>query len=232
MQTWEKLGYVERVVHNGKYRLGIKSIELSRKVAGRNRIAEQSRGTLIRLHEQFNESVYLGVYRKGRVVLIDAFDSTRPLRVVVDLGGECYLHASALGRAVAAFLSEESLNRRLAETGLPKITGKTNADLSALRKILAEIRTRGYAINREETVEGAVCVGAPFFAGPAGVLGAIALSTPTARATDQAVDIAAQALREAAYNLTEQLRGTPTEPDTVMRESIPGFWSNAETVGP
>jgi IclR family acetate operon transcriptional repressor len=200
--------------------LGFKIIELSRKAAGQNRIAQESRAMIVNLHDRFQESVYIGVYRRGRVVMIDMLPSPHAVRVVVDLGEQCHLHASALGRSVAAYLPENKLRERLDQAGMPKLTKNTIVSYKRLRAVLAEIRSRGYAINREETVEGAVCVGAPFFAGDAGVLGAAAISIPVCRATDALVDAVGAALVDAASMLSAGLSGFPAEPDTLPRARL------------
>jgi IclR family acetate operon transcriptional repressor len=195
----------------------VKTIELSRKVAGQNRIAQESRWMLTELNERFRESVYLGIYRQERVVMIDMIESPQPVRVVVDLGERCYLHASSLGRSVAAYLDEDTLREILKSTGLPKLTRNTKVTYAALRDVLAETRERGYAVNREETVEGAVCVAAPFFSGTGAVLGAAAVSIPVSRATEALIIEVGQALREATNRLSRQLEGVTAEPGALSR---------------
>jgi DNA-binding IclR family transcriptional regulator len=217
LYTWEKLGYVERAPVSGHYRLGLKAIELSRKVAGHNRIAHESRAMLTGLRDRFRESVYLGIYRNGRVVMIDMLPSPQAVRVVVDLGERCYLHASALGRSVAAHLNEDKLSELLRQTGMPKLTRHTNVSRIRLRSILAKIRADGYAVNREETVEGAVCIGAPFFSGTGAVLGAAAISIPVFRASDTLIRTMSVALRDATRKLSDQLTGLPVEPEALPR---------------
>lgn len=184
--TWERLGYVERVGPNGHLRLGVRVLALGRNVACRNRMVELTQTVMQQLHERFRESVYLGVYRHGKVILVDAIQSTQTVRVVVDLGETCLLHASAQGRCVAAFLDPECLASLLQESGFPKLTTKTNTDPGRYSRILSDIRTNGYTVNWEETVEGCVCVGAPFFAGSDGpVLGSIGISIPIHRVNEQ-----------------------------------------------
>jgi IclR family acetate operon transcriptional repressor len=195
----------------------MKTIELSRKVAGQNRIAQESRSMLAELNDRFRESVYLGIYRQERVVMIDMIESPQPVRVVVDLGEQCYLHASSLGRCVAAYLEEDTLRGILKRTGTPKLTRNTKVTCAELRSVLTETRKRGYAINREETVEGAVCVAAPFFSGTGAVLGAAAVSIPVSRATDVLISKVGQVLREATSRLSRQLEGITAEPSTLPR---------------
>lgn len=211
--SWIGLGYLTRHP-NGDFALGLQAIELARRVARRNRPVEICHALLRRLQRESAESVYFGIYRAGTVVLVDAVESSYPVRVVVDLGEQCHLHASAQGLAVAAFLDPVYLSSRLAATGLKAFTRRTNTNAAVLKARLAECRDQGYALNDGETVEGAVCLGAPVFAGADGpVLGSIGISIPEFRATPQAREHQLQLLVAAAAEMSRALAGLPVEPE-------------------
>jgi DNA-binding IclR family transcriptional regulator len=55
-----------------------------------------------------------------------------------------------------------------------------------LRERLEETRKRGYAIDRDETVEGASCVAIPVRIGGS-LVGSIGLSGPSSRMSDQRI---------------------------------------------
>jgi DNA-binding IclR family transcriptional regulator len=217
--TWEHLGYLERVGPAGHFRLGIRALELGRKMGSRTRLAELVQTQLTRLHERFRESVYLGLYRGGKVVLVDAIQSTQPVRVVVDLGETCFLHASAQGKCVAAYLQPERLWSLLEEVGIPQLTGKTNTDPKGLIEDLVRIRANGYAVNWEETIEGCVCVGAPFFSGTDGaVLGSIGISTPISRVNENLLASMAEEIKHISEEITTRLRDLVAEPECLTRQ--------------
>ncbi len=222
--TWENLGYVERVGPDVRFRLGMRALQLSRNVAARNRLNELTRSLLVRLHERFHESVYLGLYRKQQVILVDAIEGTHPLRVVVDLGETCYLHASAQGRSVAAYLAPECLEGILRETGFPRVTCKTDTDPARLPAALQQIREQGYAINWEETVEGCVCVAVPYFAGSDGpVLGSLGISVPVSRVTEGLLSNVVEEMKIVGAELSSRLVGFAAEPGTLPRNAAPAF---------
>lgn len=215
LATWIELGYVSRTASGG-YALGFAVLELSRKIVRRSRVAEVGREVLRRLQHATGESVYLGVYRDGKVVLLDGLEAPHALRVVCDLGERCYLHASAQGRAVAAHLEEKALQRRLREQGLLPITSRTVTDRALVLRRIAEDRQRGYSINWEETVEGAVCLGVPFFAGTEGaVVGSLGLSIPLPRATEDHIALCLGEMKARALSLTEGLPDFPTEAEAL-----------------
>lgn len=225
--SWIGLGYVSKQA-SGAYVLGLRAIELSRRVARRNRPVEICHGVLRELQQRCGESVYLGIYRAGAVVLVDAVESGHALRVVVDLGEQCYLHASAQGLAVAAHLDPQHLIEILPTDGLRPITSQTNTDWSVFQSRLQQCRDRGYAVNEGETVEGAVCLGAPIFAGEKGpILGSVGISTPVFRASQEIRQEQIQLLLDAAFQMSRALDGLPTEPGAVsasstLPRSVPG----------
>lgn len=219
--TWIDLGYATRTPGGG-YAVGLAVLELSRKIVRRSRIAEVGREAIRRLQRNTGESVYLGVYRAGKVVLLDGLEGTHALRVVCDLGEQCYLHASAQGRAVAAYLEEKALAARLREQGLRAVTPKTVTDRRMVLRRIAEDRERGYSINWEETVEGAVCLGAPFFAGLDGpVAGSVGISIPLPRATEPHIAACLGELLESARHISAGLLDFPTEPEALARMQSP-----------
>jgi IclR family acetate operon transcriptional repressor len=217
LSTWIDLGYVSRTPAGG-YAVGLAVLELSRKVVRRSRVAEVAREVLRLLQRDTGESVYVGIYRAGRVVLLDGLEGAHALRVVCDLGEQCYLHASAQGRAVAAFLDEKVLAQRLREQGLAAVTARTVTNREIVLRRIAEDRETGYSINWEETVEGAVCLGVPFFAGQEGaVVGSLGLSIPLSRATEAHIAHCLGALQDSAHRMTVSLLDFPTEPEARPR---------------
>jgi DNA-binding IclR family transcriptional regulator len=232
--TWEHLGYIERIGPAGHFRLGVRALELARKMGYRTRLVDLTQTQLTHLHERFRESVYLGLYRRGKVILVDAIQSTQPVRVVVDLGETCLLHASAQGKSVAAYLQPEKLWSLLDVEGMPQVTSKTNTNPKRLAQALAEIRRNGYAINWEETVEGCVCVGAPFFAGADGaVLGSIGISTPISRVNEALLAGITKEIKNVAAEITARLIDFVAEPDCLTRgaaEQIHHLWNEMRSI--
>jgi DNA-binding IclR family transcriptional regulator len=227
--SWIGLGYVLRHA-NGDFAIGLGTIELSRRVARRSRPVEICHGLLRSLQRKCGESVYFGVYRAGAVILVDAVESSQPVRVVVDLGEQCHLHASAQGLVVAAFLDPSYLEERLRCTGLKAFTARTNTSRAVLADRLARCRRDGYALNDGETVEGAVCLGAPVFAGTDGpVMGSLGISTPAWRATPVVREQQKAWLLAAATELSRALVGLPTEPEAQSSHvKVPAFREPAQ----
>lgn len=92
-----------------------------------------------------------------------------------------YLHSTATGKAILAYLPRERVNDVLDRHGLPKQTSNTITTREALFEDLDDVRERGYAFNDEEEVEGLRAVGAPITDRHGEVLGSLSVSGPTSR---------------------------------------------------
>jgi len=95
-----------------------------------------------------------------------------------------YLHFTASGKAVLAALPEQRVESIIEEHGLPEKTANTITEPDALFDELSAIRSRGYAINDEEEIVGIRAVGAPIRDANGSVLGAVSVSGPTGRLTN------------------------------------------------
>jgi DNA-binding IclR family transcriptional regulator len=70
-------------------------------------------------------------------------------------------YCSALGKSILAHLPEEELREYMQHQQMIRHTRSTIADEPALRAELAEVRQKGFALEREEFSLGLACIGAP-----------------------------------------------------------------------
>jgi DNA-binding IclR family transcriptional regulator len=179
--TLKQAGYVEQPETNGVYRLTLKTAALSRRNAKRLGLATVARPHLISLREKLDESVALAERQDDAVILIDVLETRHPLRLTFHIGDDCPIHATALGKAVAAFLPSEHLARFLEKSKLAQYTEKTYTKMRDLKSDLERTHKLGYSFNDEETVVGAFIVGAPIFDSQSIVCGSVSVNIPTAR---------------------------------------------------
>lgn len=203
--TLKEAGYVEQPEMNGLYRLTLKTSGLSRRNTDRLRLADIARPHLTRLRDLLDESVALAERRSQSVVLIDVLETSHPLRLSFHIGDDCPIHATALGKAVAAFLSQAELASLLNKSGLPQYTDHTKTRLLQLKTELSRTRKNGYSINDEETVAGALLVGAPLFDSNRSVCGALSVNTPTARCSTKRKHTLVSSVLEAGHRISEDL---------------------------
>ena len=153
------------------------------------------------LREQFQETVNLGVLDGTSIRYIDVRESHHRFRLAERVGGSDFLHCTALGKATMAFLPIEEVRRLLKEQGMPKQTSRTITTLTALKTELERVRERGYALDDEESMEGAFCVAVPLLDSDNNPFAAISISGPTTRFGPTSAAGAAKALLDVAVHI-------------------------------
>ena len=80
--------------------------------------------------------------------------------MVATVNTHAQLHSTALGKAILSCLSGAELNEALRRRAPDRLTSSTITSVRVLVRHLAQVREQGYAVDNEETEEGARCVGA------------------------------------------------------------------------
>jgi DNA-binding IclR family transcriptional regulator len=105
------------------------------------------------------------------------------------------LHASAIGKAIGAFLPEAALKALLDNEPLRRLTPNTITNRRELLMALARVRQQRYALDNEEVDLGASCVAVPIVTNGSHATYAISLSGPTPRMKTQQKAIIAELLK-------------------------------------
>lgn len=146
-------------------------------------------------------AVRTGVLLTDDVVIIHHEPRPDGRRQMPEVGIVIPAHASALGKAMLAFLPGDA-QRVLLATSLRSMTGETITDPAELERRLKDMATTGIALEEEEAVIGECALASPIF-DSSGVLGAIGIVVPSA---DWPVDSPGRdAVREAARAISREL---------------------------
>jgi DNA-binding IclR family transcriptional regulator len=183
--TLMKLGYVAQDKASRQYRITNKLANLVRNAPRDPSLPTIAKPYLDFLANETGETINLGVLNGADVLFIDQRESQQRLRLCVDVGGVAPFHATALGKAIAAFMPEEEFKQRFGWGGpLPRCTEKTIVTWAELETELERVRKEGIAWDDEEHMDGGICVGAPIFR-DAQVVASISISSPASRMTEQ-----------------------------------------------
>jgi IclR family transcriptional regulator, KDG regulon repressor len=188
LATLESRGYVEQNKATENYRLGLKSLELGQTFIKQMGLLRQAQPVLEKMVEECNETSYISIFKDGFIVYLEIEETTMTVRVVPRIGIRLPAYCTAAGKVHLAFLREEELDKLYAKTKLISFTPKTLSSLDALKKELEEIREKGFAIDNEEYDIGVRCVAAPIRDYTRRVVGAVSLSGPSMRFTDERMD--------------------------------------------
>ena len=215
----ERRGYVAKDPVSARYSLGTQLVYLGERSLGAMDLRAAARPSLEALQQRFGETVNLGVREGAEVVYVDMIESSHGLRMAARVGGRDYLHSTALGKAMLAFLPPAERDHLLhMREALPARTERTITDPGKLRAELERVRERGIAEDRDENEVGARCLGAPIFDHRGMVAGAISVSAPDSRLDDARAAEVATAVREEVAAVTRCLGGR-METKVVSRES-------------
>lgn len=145
-----------------------------------------------RVWEQSRETVALFVRDDVQRVCVAEIESPQPLSFRRGVGYRERLARGASGRAILAFTQLDAATQKRLYAGLTVDAAGQTSELAAIRK-------RGYATSRDELIEGAVALAAPFFDGAGAVAGSIGVFGPSVRMKETRVtELAASLKREAA----------------------------------
>lgn len=173
LATLEQRGYVERT-ESGDYRLGLSLI--GERI---DTVARRLRPQLERLRDALGETVNLGLLDGDRVAYLEIVESLASIRNAPHQGEREVIHATALGKVLAAKMAPAEVEAILKREGMAKLTANTISTVPDFMAELDRVREQGFAVDDEENEIGGRCV-AVAVTGTTLPL-AVSLSAPTSR---------------------------------------------------
>jgi DNA-binding IclR family transcriptional regulator len=224
LYSMHKLGFVEQDPDSGLYSLSGKFFELGTNALPYQRLTVLARPLMQRLLLSFGESVNLAVPRLGGAIYISVLESPKPHRVAASVGGFSFLHSTSVGKCIAAYLPPQELDKQLQRHGMPPLTPTTIISRQGLEEELSRVRADGVATDNEENVQGIICVGGPIFASGNLLIGAMSVSGPAVRMSQNLPAIRI-AVREAAQTISILLGAPETEREVLETSLAPAVHS-------
>ncbi|MFB6195207.1 MAG: IclR family transcriptional regulator [Haloplanus sp.] len=173
------------VVKNGeRYELSLQFLLSGEYVRNRNRLYKYGKDEVEELAESTGEYANLFTEEHGmgiNLYKVRGSDAVGSGYQTEKLQRPDYLHCTATGKAILAFLSRERVDEILDQHRLPQQTANTITDRNELFDELETVRQQGYAYNDEEEVEGLRAVGAPVIDRNENILGSLSVAGPTSR---------------------------------------------------
>jgi DNA-binding IclR family transcriptional regulator len=207
LRCLESLGFI-RQVDTGRYQLGVKVFELgSVYYVTQLNVERLARPWMERLVDRWGLTANLAVLDEGQIVYVAIVEPKRALRVQFSVGSRFAAHCTALGKALLSGLDDQEVDRIIARRGLPKMTEHTITDPAELKRQLADVRARGYAVDNQESILNVRCVGVPLRDHRGHVVAALSLSGSILDLTQEAIRPVATDLLEAAAAISRAMGG-------------------------
>jgi len=186
LSTLVNWGYVAKVPGRRSYALGARVLYLGQACLRQVDLPRRAQHHVDRINAVTGETVHLAVLQADNIVTLMKRDARHAVRVETSsLGKSDAPHATASGKAMLAWLTEDHIRRILDQQKMRRFTEKTITDYAAFIEELRLVRRNGYAMDREEFQPGVICIGSAIRDHAGAVVGAISASMPAMRATDE-----------------------------------------------
>lgn len=203
LATLAEAAYVERAP-SGRYRLGVRLVQLGNAVVDRLDVRELARPILGELVGAVGETATLSVEGEHEAVTVDFARSPASVQGVAQVGRPSVAHATATGKVMLAFGSATP-----PPGALRRYTSRTIADPRELARAVEKVRATGWADAVGEREEDLAALAAPV-RGSRGELAAIlGVQGPSARFDASARRAAVPRLLEAAEAVSARLGFAP-----------------------
>jgi sugar lactone lactonase YvrE/DNA-binding IclR family transcriptional regulator len=221
LATLIREGLLRHDAYTRTYRLGFRLLELAHEVWSDFDLRLAAQDEMAQLRDTFRESVLLGVLDGDSLVVLACEEPSRDEPPPLKIGLRLPVHASALGKAVLAFLDSARQGQLLAGSALARHTPRTVTDPTALRSELDITRSRGYALEEGELDEGVSAVAVPILDMEGQPVGAISIRSWSKRMDLAQAHSLAPALMGAARRISHNAGGefTSIEPPQAPAES-------------
>jgi DNA-binding IclR family transcriptional regulator len=209
LRTLERRGYLRREEESGRYRLGLKLLNLGRGVLSGYGLREIAITAMRVLVDRTGLTAHLAVLDRGEAVYIEKVEAPGFIKMDTWVGRRMFVHSTSVGKALVANLPKQAVDAILREHGMVKRTPKTITTPRRYHAELALVREKGFAVDDEENSLDARCLAVPVFDANGGVVAAIGLSGTVSHLDPGSIPRVAELAREASRRITRQL-GAPS----------------------
>ena len=218
----ESEGYLFRN-KQGLYLIGLRLSRLGAGASSQRTLAKICRPVLESIRKVTTETVNLAVLDGLDVLYIDILETSHMFRMVSQVGMRRPFYCTALGKAIVANMDEESQEKLYASVQFRQVTPSTVTHLAQLRQQFTHIRRQGFSIEEEEAVVGVRCLGAVIRGAEGEIVGAISVSGPTARITNDRLGSFAIEICKVAREISRRLGYRPVKPKGISGERVQKF---------
>jgi DNA-binding IclR family transcriptional regulator len=199
-------GFVVHLPEERRYGLGVTAFEVGSAYTHQDALARLARPLLARLVDDLGESAHLAVLH-GREVLyvVEERAGGRP-PLVTDVGVRLPATLAASGRAILAALPPPQVRALFPDrSAFVQRHGLGPSSLGALRRLLVDVRARGYAQEGGEITPGFASVATAVLDHARHPAAGLAVTYESGRAVD--AEAVASRLREVAATLSRRIGG-------------------------
>lgn len=204
------------------YSLGVRLVRLAHAAWQQSSLAPIARSYLDALSQTTGETVHLAQLDHAQVLYLDKRNALNPIEMYSQAGKVGPAYCTGVGKAMLAFLGDAEVSRIISQQSFHRFTEHTLTTEAALRADLADIRTKGFGMDREEHEPGIICIAAPILTPRGRVLGGLSITSTTAQKTLTDLAALAPQVQAAAQNIAveaQSWRFPDQATDTIRTET-------------
>jgi DNA-binding IclR family transcriptional regulator len=170
----------------GMYRLGFGIIELAEIAKVSSGIVSQARPIMRKIRDELNETVYLAVRVGDNRVNLEQIEGLRDVRRVVAVGTLNPLYMGSTSLVILAAMPDDEISAYLGRTELVPPFPGAKVDAQTLLRQIASIRRNSYGETHNKRLDEGASVSAAIYGPEDELLGALTVTVPIGRYTDNA----------------------------------------------
>ena len=204
LQTLTNQGMLHYDEGRSTYALGVRLVRLAHAAWAQSSLAPIARPYLDELAQETGETIHLAQMDLGQVLYVDKRNAARPVEMFSSAGKVGPAYCTGVGKAMLAFLDQTALEASISRQSFHRFTPQTLASPELLMDELLAIRTRGYGFDREEHEPGIICCAVPILTRSGRVMGAVSVTSTTARTTLEALEDRAPLIKDIAARIAAE----------------------------
>ena len=201
-KTMVSLGYLRQEKDSKRYRVGHPLFALAAGALDEIEMVNLATPLLEELSRDTGESGHFAIRMGDAVVVIARTSGPGAFQLTDRVGVVRPAHCTALGKIILASLRPDQLKRFIARVELKPSTEKSITSVPALTREIAEIKRTGIAFDDGEFNPEVRCIAVPVMNFTGQVIGALGISGPIWRLSNQTLQGHAKVVRAAANRLS------------------------------
>lgn len=201
--TLEEEGFLQRDADGRSYAPSARLRRFAGSILAASPILMVRHTLLNALALDVGETCAIVVPERNAMVHLDRAETQWPLRIQLPVGSRVPFHCSASGKLYLGSLNSRLFDKFVGAAKFDAFTSYTLTDRAAISSEIELIRTRGYAINNQEYMDGMIAIAVPLLDGQERLVSTLTMHAPIQRIGLDGLIAHLPRLRAAAAELSE-----------------------------
>jgi IclR family transcriptional regulator, pca regulon regulatory protein len=188
LHTFKRLGYIFYEEESKKYRLTSKVLRLGGWLIESIGLRSRLLPYLNSITRELGITTSCAILEGSEVVTVERMRSPDVINLDLTAGSRLPIHATSLGKAIAAFLSRDELRELMAQIEFVRYTKYTKTNPKQFLEELKKTQKRGYATSNQELTLSLKSFAVPIFDKNAKIEASFGVSYPSHRSREEGLE--------------------------------------------